>query len=247
MALGDSTAHPDWPGFVELYAQEITKATGVPVEVDNRAAIRLSNLHAMQASQLRNNILTDPSLRDAIATADIVLVTVGHNDTPWNRYDDPCDASDVTATVVDWSRITDECVSRVLGDYKGTLDEIFTQIDILRGCWTPAGEELSCADRGHRDTMLRLATVYNDWIGYPGGSSEADAVTARVDAAWVDAQCWVVRMHGGECADLYHLLNGADGTSPARQYLQEDYTHLNPLGHHLVADELASLGFHPLR
>jgi hypothetical protein len=54
----------------------------------------------------------------------------------------------------------------VVGEYKQTLDEIFTQIDELRGCWSPKGEPTTCFERGGKDTALRLATVYNDWIGY---------------------------------------------------------------------------------
>jgi hypothetical protein len=50
----------------------------------------LSNLPPVQASHLLHRILTDDSLREAIAGADIVVVNVGHNDMPWSRWDDPC-------------------------------------------------------------------------------------------------------------------------------------------------------------
>jgi hypothetical protein len=89
--------------------------------------------------------------------------------------------------------------------------------------------------------MLRLATVYDDWIGHPGGPTD-EPVTAQVNERYMDAQCWVVRMHGGECADVYHLLNGPDGSTDAGEYLLDDHTHLNQEGHHFVADELARLG-----
>lgn len=249
VVIGDSiaTTSDDGPTYVDRYAEAITRDTGIPVDVDNRATVQLSNLPAMQATQLRNAILTDASLREAIAGADIVLVNVGHNDTPWNRLDNPCDVSDPSATDVQWSRIDEACVSRVLGDYKGTLDEIFTQIDTLRGCWTPLGETSSCASRGGRDTMLRLTTVFNDWVGWSGGSDEATLVTARVNDAYAAAQCWVVRMHGGECADVLHVLNGPDGTADAGAYLRGDHeAHLNALGHQTVADLLANLGYGPL-
>jgi hypothetical protein len=251
VALGDSLprAHftcPTCKGFIELYAEAITEATGVSVDVDDRTAVQLSNLPVIQASGLLYQIFTDASLREAIAAADIVVVNVGHNDTPWNRFDNPCDASDPTATDIEWSMITDECVHRVLGDYKRTLDEIFTQIDILRGCYTAAFETMSCTSRGHEETMLRLATVYDDWMGYPGGPT-AEPVTAQVNQAYVDAQCWVVRMHGGECADVHSVLNGPEGTSDAAEFLLDDHTHLNERGHQLVADELARLGYRPLR
>ena len=200
----------------------------------------------VQASHLFHRILTDASLREAIAGADIVVVNVGKNDTPWSRWDDPCEASDPTGTIIEWSMITDACVDRVLGDYKQTLDDIFTQIDILRGCFTAPFETMTCTDRGHEETMLRLATVYDDWVGYPGAPT-AEPVTAQVNRRWVDAQCWVVRMHGGGCADVYHVLNGPDGSTDAAEFLEEDHTRLNPRGLQLVADELAALGYRPLR
>ena len=79
--------------------------------------------------------------------------------------------------------------------------------------------------------MLRLATVYDDWMGSSVSTSESDEVTARVIQAYVDAQCWVVRMHGGECADMHHVFNGPEGTGDAGPYLGPEHSpHLNPAG-----------------
>jgi hypothetical protein len=63
---------------------------------------------------------------------------------------------------------------------------------------------------------------------------------------FVDAQCWVVVMHGGRCADLFHVLNGPKGTQDAGPYLVQDHTHLNQRGHQRVADALIALGVSPL-
>jgi hypothetical protein len=142
--------------------------------------------------------------------------------------------------------VTPECIARVTGDYKRTLDEIFTEINELRGCWAPAGEPTSCSERGGPDTMIRLVTVYNDWIGWEDAPRSALAPTELADRMFVEAQCWVVTQHGGRCADVYHVLNGAKGDHDAARYLVEDHTHLNQEGHRLVADVLAALGFAPL-
>jgi len=249
VAIGDGLAHASscdgCTDFVQLYGEAITEATGMPVEVDNRAFVQFSNVPAVQATQLLNNLLTDQSMRDAIAGADIVLVNVGFNDTPWNRYDNPCGASNYTGTVIRWHEITPACTARVVGEYKQTLDEIFTQIDELRGCWTPKGETTTCSERGGKDTALRLATVYNDWIGYDDTPVAALAPSELADQMFVDAQCWVVVMHGERCADLYHVLNGPKGTQDAGPYLV-DHTHLNQRGHQLAADMLIGLGLSPL-
>jgi lysophospholipase L1-like esterase len=250
VAIGDGLAHPSscdgCTDFVHLYGEAITEATGMPVEVDNRTAIQFSNVPAVQATQLLNDLLTDQSMRDAIAGADIVLVNVGFNDTPWNRLDNPCGAANYTATVIRWNEITPACTARVVGEYKRTLDEIFTQIDELRGCWTPKGEPTTCSERGGKDTALRVTTVYNDWIGYQDTPEEVLAPSELADEMFVDAQCWVVVMHGGRCADLFHVLNGPKGTQDAGPYLAEDHTHLNQRGHQRVADALIALGLSPL-
>jgi lysophospholipase L1-like esterase len=218
----------------------------VAVRVDNRTAIRLSNVPAVQTTALRDQILTDASVRDAIAAADIVLVNVGFNDTPWNRLDNPCDAANLEVTVVQWDKITDECIARVTRETKQTLDEIFTLIDGLRGCWTPPGELTSCAQRGHGDTALRLVTVYNDWIGWSDAPPEATNPSAQADRAMADAQCWAVESHGGMCVDAFALLNGPSGTEDAARYLVPDHTHLNAAGAQRIADALAALGVAPL-
>jgi lysophospholipase L1-like esterase len=250
VAIGDSLAHPSscdgCTDFVQLYGEAITEATGMQVEVDNRTAVQFSNVPAVQATQLLNDLLTDQSMRDAIAGADIVLVNVGFNDTPWNRLDNPCGASNYTSTVIRWNEITPACTARVVGEYKQTLDEIFTEIDELRGCWTPKGEPTTCSERGGKDTALRLATVYNDWIGYDDTPTAALAPSELADEMFVDAQCWVVVMHGGRCADLFHVLNGPKGTQDAGPYLVQDHTHLNQKGHQRVADALIALGLSPL-
>ena len=231
VAIGDGLAHASscdgCTDFVELYGEAITEASGMPVEVDNRTAIQFSNVPAVQATQLLNNLLTDQSMRDAIAGADIVLVNVGFNDTPWNRYDNPCGASNYTATLIRWHEITPACTARVVGEYKQTLDEIFTQIDELRGCWTPKGRPTTCSERGGKDTALRLATVYSDWIGYDDTPVAALAPSELADEMFVDAQCWVVMMHGGPVRRPLPRAERPEGNQDAGPYLVEDRTHLN--------------------
>ena len=85
VALGTLIPQPSaCPGcrttFVDLYAGAIKKATGRPVVVDNRAANQLSNVPPVQVATVKSHLLTDASLRTAIAGADIVLVNVGIND-----------------------------------------------------------------------------------------------------------------------------------------------------------------------
>lgn len=126
VSLGDSldrpSACPGCKGYVDLYARAIAKETGRRVNVHNDSDIMLSNVPAVDVSALLARILTDDSVRRDIANADIVVISIGYNDTPWNRLDDPCDAAPRYPTV-HWSALSAGCIYRVTSDYKHTLDQ----------------------------------------------------------------------------------------------------------------------------
>lgn len=254
VALGDSLSRPNdcagCTGYVDLYAGAITRRSGVAVNVQDDQAIQLSNVPAVDASALLAQILTDGSVRHDVANADIIVISIGFNDTPWNRLDDPCNAAP-QYPVVQWAKLTPGCIDRVVADYKHTLDQILTQIDRLRGCGEMPGAP-PCSQRGHKDTVLRIVTVYNSTIGDtvdPGWNSpRAIAPTVRGNDLMVHAQCEVVRFHGGRCADIYHIMNGPKGNRPAAAYLDsQGYTELNQRGHNAAAAALINLGLAPLR
>ena len=253
VVLGDSIAKPSsCPGcsdFADLYAKAVEKATGKPVEVDNRAAIELSNVPPGQVTEVLAHVYADDSLRRALTGADIVLINVGFNDTAWARFDDPCDVAP-NFPVVRWRHISDGCIQRVTHEYKQTLDEILTQIDELRGCGAQPGVP-PCSQRGKKDTLLRVVTVFNDTIGDtidPGWNSpQAARISRRGTDLMVRAQCEVTHFHGGRCADVYHAINGPHGTrAPERRYVVNEGPHLSQKGHQLVARTLANLGYSPL-
>jgi lysophospholipase L1-like esterase len=253
VVLGDSLSRPNecaCSGYPDLYAQAIEQRAGVTVAVKNDAAIKLSNVPALDASALLAQILTDGSTRRDIADADIIVISIGFNDTPWGRLDDPCNAAP-HFPVVQWSKITAGCTDRVVADYKHTLDQILTQIDNLRGCGEMPGVP-PCSQRGHQDTLLRIVTVYNSTIGDivdPSWNSPAAiAPTIRANDMMMHAQCEVVGFHGGRCADVYHVMNGPKGDKRAAAYLNsQDYTHLNERGHEAVGMALIHVGLAPLQ
>lgn len=109
------------------------------------------------------------------------------------------------------------CIDRVVADYKHTLDQILTQIDRLRGCGEVPGVP-PCSERGQSDTLLRIVTVYNSTIGDnvdPSWNSPlAIAPTVRANNLMVHAQCEVIRIHGGRCADIYRVMNGPTEADP---------------------------------
>jgi lysophospholipase L1-like esterase len=68
-------------GYVTLYARALAHATGRFVKVENLA------VPGSNSSDLRAALAEDGRVRDATARADAVIVTIGHNDTPWVRKD----------------------------------------------------------------------------------------------------------------------------------------------------------------
>jgi lysophospholipase L1-like esterase len=66
-------------GYVTLYGRALSRATKKTVDVDNRS------VPGSNSSDLLSAVKTNAGLRTALAGANAVIVTTGHNDTPWIR------------------------------------------------------------------------------------------------------------------------------------------------------------------
>jgi len=232
VALGDSIIYgsecPACGLFVDQFGNALSKKTGEKVEVSNLA------VPGAEVSDLLDLVRSDEPVRDALGGANAVVVTIGHNDLPYNRLDDPCHVA-AHYPVVEWSEITNACTDRVTDQYRQDLDAVLAEIDQARK---------------RRPTLLRVTTVYNSALGDHVDPSwdSPDAVEPSVYATerYAEAQCEVARDHGGECADTYNALNGQAGRDAAGEFLGPDYTHLSQEGHDAFAQALISTGFHPL-
>lgn len=232
VALGDSIEVVTRLGdslFVDQYAATLSDATDEEVEVDTPAY----GLPGTGVSQLLESVRAQ-EMRWALAYADAVVVTIGINDLPWNRLDDPCEAAP-KYPVVAWDKITKACTDRVTAEYQRDLDAVLTEIDALR-----EGEP----------TLLRVTTVYNAVIDNHVDPSwdSPDAVAPSIYAIerFAEAQCAVARDHGGDCADTYHAVNGKSGQEAAGAFLMGDYTTLAQKGHDAFAQALIATGYAPL-
>ena len=208
--------------------KSLTQETGRPVDVANHAVPN------SEASDVLEQVKNDDATRSAVKDADLIVIDVGINDSPWNLLDDPCNAAP-HYPVIQWSKITDGCINRVAGEYKRSLDAILTEINELR-----AG----------KPTALRLANVYNAVIGNrvdPSWNSP-DAVAPSISAndLFAQIQCDLVEQHRGKCIDVYGAFNGSDGSKPAKQLLASDYTHPSPEGHEIIGKLLVQSGTEPL-
>jgi lysophospholipase L1-like esterase len=234
VALGDSIPYGSdcggCTGYVDLYARRVGKALGRPVKAVNRA--EHNNLNSTRLlAQVRNS----SSMRAAIARADIVTLTIGHNDTPWVLSDDPCDgsASDTDdQNAIDWPSYASQCSATLAARLGKNITGILGQIKRLR-----AG----------KPTLIRVTNFHNDNIGDPGVPRAADSPTKVVVDRFSRAICTAAKVKGVRCADVYHAFNGPNGTRFDGRYVASDHVHPNQRGHTLIAALLAKLGYAPLR
>ena len=234
VALGDSLPYnpqdkcPGCTGYAVLYGKAASKALGVPVTVDNR-----SEYNSLTSPRLLNQVLHSAPLRAAIARADIVVLTIGHNETPWNITYDRCDGdtSKVSDDQVDWSKFTLACAAPLAQTLGTDITGILGQIRTLR-----AG----------KPTAIRVTNFYNDYVGDPGSPPTSWTYTRPIVDLYSKAICGAVAKAKLRCVDIYHALNGPGGTRFAGPFLAKDVTHLNQHGNDVVAALLTKSGYTPL-
>jgi lysophospholipase L1-like esterase len=232
VAVGDSIPYnkpiscPTCTGFVSRYAETIQTETGHPVKVQN-----LSRLGGLRVDDLLHEVQDDPYRREALASADIIIVGIGFNDVAWSIDDDPCDGE--TTDPPDWSKYNTTCAVASAEVYRPKFETLFAQIVALRE---------------GKSTIFRTINRYNDWIGWTEGNfppETTDATRAILDA-WNAMICKAAEENGFLCADIYHAFNGSDGTLPSLDLLAGDYTHPSDKGNEVIALVLADLGYAPL-
>lgn len=234
VAFGDSIpfggADCGCRGFPLLFGDWVEQATGEAVDTKNFAQ-HDNNTAAREAVELS----THPDLVAALRAADIITVTLGHNDTPWNAIDDACDADhgpldpDPTGT---WKQETGPCLQKEVDRYRANLAAVLDQVIALRG---------------GRPVVLRLTEQYNDIPGDPCCGADAVKASATIKDAFNAAACEVVAAHGGLCIDVYHAFNGPDGRGDAGALLAGDHTHPSAAGHEKIAKLLEEAGLAPVR
>jgi lysophospholipase L1-like esterase len=233
VAVGDSIPYGQddcsCDGFPTLFGAWIQKTTGRHVDVRN-----LSQHDNNTAARMAVEMAARPDLLDALRLADVITVTIGHNDTPWNATDDACDADHGPldqSPKATWQSETGPCLRTEVARYRKNLASILDQIVALR-----AG----------KPTALRFTEQYNDIPGDPCCRADAVAVSATIKDAFNAAACAVVATHRGVCIDVYHAFNGPKGTAAAGALLAADHTHPSAAGHQKIADLLAAAGLAPL-
>jgi lysophospholipase L1-like esterase len=216
VALGDSVTSGtacNCAAFPSMYGDLLRTRTGDTVIVDNLGAGGLDSPGLLRQLDQPNS-----PTEQAIATADIVLLTIGAND-----FGDHHD--DITT-----GRCTDtDCVADEVEQLTTNLHRILGRIHTLRN--------------GHPTTILATGywNVFEDGEvarrTFPAtGRAATNDLTLRVNAIIAD----VTASTGATYVDLYAPFErpGTDVTA----LLAPDGDHPNATGHHLIAQLLANAG-----
>jgi lysophospholipase L1-like esterase len=187
VVLGDSIASGETCVGCSLYPQQVAAAMktdlGVEVEVSNLA------VPGAEVADVLQLVRRDDTVRNEVASADAVIVTVGLNDLAFGRLDDPCGV-ETHFPRIGWNDITHACIDHATAQYRRDLDALLGEIQTLRD---------------HRPTMLRVTTVYNSVIGDTvdptWNSPDAIEPSSYAVEQMARTQCSVAEQHGGVCAD----------------------------------------------
>jgi lysophospholipase L1-like esterase len=227
---GDDCGQCD--SYTDLFGAWIHKTTGRRVVAEN-----LSQHDNLTAARMAVELPQNADQTKAIESADVVLLDIGFNDTPWNALDDACDGDHGFFDgnpKASWTALVGPCLQTELRRYHANLDKILTEIDSLR-----AG----------RPTAVLLTTQYSDFGGPPGHiccPPIATKVAAQVKVAFNKVECKVAAARHAKCVDLLHPFNGPKGTTWPGDLIGPDGTHPSAAGHQKIAELLEAAGIAPL-
>lgn len=242
VAIGDSIPYnlssdcPGCTGFVDSYAATLETNTGQSVSVLNR-----SRHDGAQASDILLQLQTDQSLLAELATADVVVMSVGFNDQPPFTDDHaacPRKVSDSanTATVfAAAAATTPTCIETVVPVIRDEVSEVLAR---TRDAAPTAA--------------IAVLTAYDTWRGW----SEVEATDATTREAlysaetywfhaWRSALCEAATAVDATCVDVYTAFNGADGTGSPKAFVGDDFTHPSQAGNDVIRDLLVDANLLP--
>lgn len=225
VALGDSVTAGtacDCTSFPQLYAAGLGRERGAGVTVDNRGV----------SGDTSADLLDDlghGATADAVARADVVLVTIGANDVV-GISDDV-----LGGHCGDGSADDLHCARSRLSTLRSTLDAILARIASLRF---------------GRPTAVLVTTYWNvyedgtvaDRDYSAGGKAASDDLTRAVNGIITAA----ATSAGVLPVDLYRPFRGLTGETDPSDLLADDGDHPNAAGHRLIARTLLAAGLAPL-
>ena len=219
VAFGDS-----WPygahcnscrPFPVLYAD------GLATTTDHRIDFVNATTNGGTSQSLLKSIQTSEKMRDAVKSADIIVISTGGNDLE--------DAFGLFVAGNCSGADNFDCFRKVGEVWRTSFDGILTEINTLR-----AG----------KPTAIRLVTNSNEALSDPGlieifGPKDSSGGGAFITDLHHEILCEVAAKHGATCVDLRPVLNGPNFDEPQDGNTQEAMQG--------VADALLASGLDELR
>ena len=187
-----ATQNSNGQTYLDLFAASLEESTGRTVAVSD-----LSD-DAATTARVADRLRTGEVTRGTVAAADIVLVSVGGNDSdPFGVYPDGTCTPTQSAS---------DCLNVYSPTFAANYEAILSEIEDLRD---------------GQPTAIRVTSADNPFVGW----SEAPSATFGVDfyaevaAAQTQAACGAATAHGGLCVDYLHIFGGPDGTADPAPFL----------------------------
>ena len=251
-AFGDSNFYGDAEDcggcttFPHLLVEQIKALNGTDVVLLDATQSNFLTLTKLKQEITKNTWMDVPDRsvrvktktpREVISSADLITLSVGQNSMPWQNRNDLC------------SGVYDaKCREATIPALAADLDAILGQIVELRS---------------GKPTAIRILTLYNDRIDdagrweNPGLVAQGRTNLRDYIEAFNTALCNVAGDHGAQCVDIYHIFNGADGTTgmvegyfwspvPGANVSSDCCGDLNQRGQDEIAAALIKQGFDPL-
>jgi lysophospholipase L1-like esterase len=243
VVIGDSIPFtsfcPGCEGFVAQYATTLQERSGELVAVANRSRDDSAGI-----PEIREQVTNDAELRAELAGADVVVISVGFNNAvPDYEFPPPqgrsprCDvlapgiADQISAFIV---AITPSCTEEITNAWGEEYDAIFSELDKLRAGKPTSFIVLNVYDANTDPAELRRAA--NSKKEFVAGLSHIVLAYDQLN----DVLCKTAVAHNYSCVDLYHAMNGPDGTTPLGAWTI-DGAHPSQKGNDLIAGLLADV------
>lgn len=235
VAMGDSipvNLDADCPGcigFVRSYGEELSEELGESVEVLNR-----SRHDGARTIDIAEQVESDQALLDELATADVILLSVGFNDQPpFGDEHEGC------PTPVGETASAQEAIAAAAETSEACIDMV---VPVIREQVAGVFEKLREAAP---EAAIGVLTPYDSWRGWTEVEAADPATRDALYAAetywfeqWNAALCEEAVAADATCVDVYHAFNGPDGTDPPAAFVADDYTHPSQEGNDVIRDLL---------
>lgn len=196
--------------FMDLFAAQLQATLARSVDLTS-----LTGDNATTAS-VRESLTSDANYRDKVANADVIVMSVGGNDSdPFGVYPQgTCAPSGALAA----------CLKPYAPTFASNYEAILTVVSTLR-----AG----------KPTTIRVTSLDNPFVGWTQAPSPTFGKDffAQVAAAETETVCALAKQHGAKCVDYLHIFSGKNGLADTSKYLDPDHNHPGDLGIKVIADQ----------